>query len=128
MKLFIAFAVLVMSCGSSCDILGPTNSGSPSGYEPRDPDPQTCASYCGKVVDDSTGQYIYSARIYLNEADSQMTGSVYPGGYKFEICSSTVPPGVKIKVTHPDYHPDSLVQSVTHVTGTHRHDFKLTRK
>ena len=130
MKLFIALSIFVMSCGPTCDpiALGPTSSGGSSGYGPGDSDPQTRVSYYGKVVDESTGQFVYSARIYLNSADSQVTGSVYPGGYEFKFWSSRIPREVKIKVTHPDYQPDSLMHTVTQAPVSRRHDFRLKRR
>ena len=126
MKLFIAFAIFVMSWEPSCEPgSSPTGPSQPNKWDTVDPGPQDCASYYGKVVDYSSGQYIQSARICLNGSSCQMAGTSY---YQFKTCSSTVPFDVKIKVTHPDYHPDSLMQTITRALGTQRHDFRLRRK
>ena len=136
MKLLVAAIILMMSWEPSCrPDSSPTASGWSEpyydpGYNPgHNNDPLGYTAFKGRVLDDSTGDDIDDAEICAHwggRKGCQLAGRFYKDGYQFKLSYDTVPYDVKIKVTHPDYESDSLMDTVR-VEGRGRvYDFHLT--
>lgn len=112
MKLLLAGIILAFSWEPSCSPeSNPTRSGSDYNND-RNDDPVYSSVFEGRALDYATGDYVDSAEFcahWVGLKSCQSTGQVCKNAYRFNLRSITAPYDVKIKVTHPDYESDSLL-------------------
>ena len=129
MRLLIAGVVLVMGWEPSCQSdSSPSASG--SGYYDNYPKAYYM-EFSGRILDDSTGDCIDSAEVcalWEGRKSCHLSDQDCENGYRFKLKSSRVPYVVRLKVTHADYEPDSLMDFVRVKNGEHVFDFRLTPK